>query len=468
MERYVFVHGSSVGQSAFLPDGVPEAVCSDIACKYFQGRTLRQKESAAKKALFVDVYHSFQGIYTVYSYVNNVCSGSDGREGQYFAISVMCKDLYVYPESLYRMLSSAYSQMSQSGKILTDYENGETQYVISQLSEQKDYLAAFLKKVEEAFDVVARGGVLALVANPQPANYDSWVGYKACLELCNSAASYGQLMSMGRVYISEEYKSVTERIDGLSAQIYKLEADKVQIEQRYIAAQQESSAKASKEIESLKAQIQQRDAMVHTMKAQNADYQAKLDAVSKQLSKYENVGQKIEETSKSFIGKPKSLADLIKWCLLVLTFLLALLSALANFGFFRDDSPLPKKEQPGEMKEVGGGNKSEIKTIKDAEELEQFDDVEETPATTLKVKDKKIDFQVEGGNKATTIETDGEWMAIVPYEATWVTAVKKSSTELEVTASPNANPKSARETILTIVAGELEEQIIIVQKSLEN
>lgn len=460
MERYVFVHGSSVGQSAFLPDGVPEAVCSDIACKYFQGRTLRQKESAAKKALFVDVYHSFQGIYTVYSYVNNVCSGSDGREGQYFAISVMCKDLYVYPESLYRMLSSAYSQMSQSGKILTDYENGETQYVISQLSEQKDYLAAFLKKVEEAFDVVARGGVLALVANPQPANYDSWVGYKACLELCNSAASYGQLMSMGRVYISEEYKSVTERIDGLSAQIYKLEADKVQIEQRYIAAQQESSAKASKEIESLKAQIQQRDAMVHTMKAQNADYQAKLDAVRKQLSKYENVGQKIEETSKSFIGKPKSLADLIKWCLLVLTFLLALLSALANFGFFRDNSPLPKKEQPGEVKQVGGSSGQE------AEESATLD-FDEPSVTTLKVGKELLDFLIVGGTQTIDIETDGNWTPKLSADVQWVKATKISPTELKVTVNYN-DSKSLRTTDLMIVAGELEKQIKISQTCSDN
>ena len=460
MERYVFVHGSSVGQSAFLPDGVPEAVCSDIACKYFQGRTLRQKESAAKKALFVDVYHSFQGIYTVYSYVNNVCSGSDGREGQYFAISVLCKDVYVYPEPLYRMLSSAYSQMSQSGKILTDYDNGETQYVISQLSEQKDYLTAFLKKVEEAFDVVARGGVLALVANPQPANYDSWVGYKACLELCNSAASYGQLMSMGRVYISEEYKSVTERIDGLSAQIYKLEADKVQIEQRYIAAQQESSAKASKEIESLKAQIQQRDAMVHTMKAQNADYQAKLDAVRKQLSKYENVGQKIEETSKSFIGKPKSLADLIKWCLLVLTFLLALLSALANFGFFRDNSPLPKKEQPGEVKQVGGSSGQE------AEESATLD-FDEPSVTTLKVGKELLDFLIVGGTQTIDIETDGNWTPKLSADVQWVKATKISPTELKVTVNYN-DSKSLRTTDLMIVAGELEKQIKISQTCSDN
>ena len=57
MERYVFIHGSSVGQSAFVPTGAPDAICNDIAAKYFQGRTLRQKESAAKKALFLDLYN---------------------------------------------------------------------------------------------------------------------------------------------------------------------------------------------------------------------------------------------------------------------------------------------------------------------------------------------------------------------------------------------------------------------------
>ena len=96
----MFIHGSSVGQSAFVPAGAPELICNDIAVKYFQGRTLRQKESAARKAMFVDLYNGSQGIYSVYSFVNNACFGANGREGQYFAISILCKGAYIYPESI--------------------------------------------------------------------------------------------------------------------------------------------------------------------------------------------------------------------------------------------------------------------------------------------------------------------------------------------------------------------------------
>ena len=48
MKCFVFMHGSSVGQSILVPTDAPAKICNDIANKYFQGRILRQKESSAK------------------------------------------------------------------------------------------------------------------------------------------------------------------------------------------------------------------------------------------------------------------------------------------------------------------------------------------------------------------------------------------------------------------------------------
>ena len=229
MERFVFIHGSSVGQSALVPAGAPELICNDIAAKYFQGRTLRQKESAARKAMFVDLYHSSQGIYSVYSFVNNACFGANGREGQYFAISILCKGVYIYPESIYSMLNSAYDTIFKNGKILKRIENGEYQYVISQFSEQKDYLTAFLKKVEEAFDKLAPGEGKSISPNVSSANYDSWRGDKVSLDVCNSNSALKALTEVGRLYISEEYESASVTINTLRAQVQRLQAEKTEI-----------------------------------------------------------------------------------------------------------------------------------------------------------------------------------------------------------------------------------------------
>ena len=56
MERYSFIHGSSVGQSFFIPNDDVKTVCEDIAQKYFAGRNYRQNKSEAKHALFVEIY----------------------------------------------------------------------------------------------------------------------------------------------------------------------------------------------------------------------------------------------------------------------------------------------------------------------------------------------------------------------------------------------------------------------------
>ena len=451
MERFVFIHGSSVGQSAFVPAGAPELICNDIATKYFQGRTLRQKESAAIKAMFVDLYHSSQGIYSVYSFVNNACFGANGREGQYFAISILCKGTYVYPEPIYSMLNSAYDTIFKNGKILKGVENGKCQYVISQFSEQKDYLAAFLKKVEEVFDKLISGEGKAISPNVSPADYDSWRGSKVSLDVCNSTSSLKTLTEVGRLYISEEYESASVTINTLRAQVQRLQAEKTEIETKHMEAKRSQKSKERDEIEELNSQIRQKDIEINTLQKENENYEASINTVRKELDKYAKVGKAVTDfQNKRSQSQSKGWQDMLKWCLLILIFILTLFSALANFGFFRNLSPLPEKEQTGEIKESVGS-------------LQPTDVPKE--ATTLSVARKNIEFAAAGGIEIIKVATDGDWVAPILNDAEWISCAKLDNSTLEIKVA--ANTESDRAHTFMLESYPLEKQITITQAGTE-
>ena len=447
MERYVFIHGSSVGQSAFVPTGAPDAICNDIAAKYFQGRTLRQKESAAKKALFLDLYKSSQGIYSIYSFVNNACYGANGREGQYFAISILCKGVYVYPEALYGMLNSAYDTMFRNGKILQNAENGESRYVISQFNEQKDWLSAFLKKVEEAFDKVVAGEGKIIGTNVMAADYDSWRGYKVGLDICNSTTAYKALTETGRLYISDEYESAVATINSLRTQVQRLQAEKNEIENRHLEAKRSQKSKERDEIEELNSQIRQKDVEINSLQSENANYEATIEIVRKELGKYAKIGKSVTELqNKKTQIQSKGWKDALKWCLLVLIFFLTLLSALANFGFFRNLSPLPEKEQTGENKE-GVGSLQATNVPKEA--------------TSLSIARKNVEFGAEGGTEAIKVATDGDWEAPVLNDAEWISCAKLDDSTLEIKVAPNT--EADRTHTFMLKSYPLENQVTITQ-----
>ncbi|MBR4095542.1 MAG: hypothetical protein IKK23_09095 [Bacteroidales bacterium] len=447
MERYVFIHGSSVGQSAFVPAGAPELICNDLATRYFQGRTLRQKESAARKAMFVDLYNGPQGIFSVYSFVNNACFGANGREGQYFAISILCKGVYIYPESIYSMLNSAYNTIFKNGKIFRDIENGECQYVISQFSEQKDYLAAFLKKVEEAFDKLTNGEGKVISSNVNTADYNSWYGYKVNLDVCNSTSALKALTEVGRLYISEEYESASKTISILKAQVQKLQAEKTEIEAKHIEAKRSQKSKERDEIAELNSQIRQKEIEINTLQKDNESYEVSINAVRKELDKYAKVGKAVTDfQSKKSQSQTKGWQDMSKWILLILIFILTLLSTLVNFGFFRNLSPLPEKEQTGENKEVVGSTES--KQVSSA-------------ATSLIVTPKEVTFTSEGGTSAVLVATDGTWELPSLNDVEWISCSKKDGSTFEIIAS--ANTGEERTLTFTIKSDQLEKQVKVLQ-----
>lgn len=452
MERFVFIHGSSVGQSVFTPADAPAAICNDIAAKYFQGRTLRQKESGANKALFVELYRNPQGIYCLYSFVNNACYGANGREGQYFAISILCKGLYVYPETLHDMLYSAYKAMFKTGKILRTNENGKDQFVVAQFIEQKDYLSALLKKIGSSFDVVISCGGHPISESVTAANYDSWKGVKCGLDVCNAMSAFRSLTDSGRIYISEEYESSMETIKSLRKHIQNLQNEKAEIENRYASSRQTEKNRFQGEIEDLNTQIRQRDAEIHALKSENSNYAATIDVVSKELEKYSKASKPITDLlNKKQQVQEKNRKDVVKLILLIGIFMLTLFCALANFSFFRDIALSPPEKQTGVTEQGGVSSAASASTSR--------------TETKLTVTPNKIRFGSSEETYTIGINSNVDWEIPAEINTDWISLKKKDNNHLTVSVTSN-HTNEERSVTFMITANGLEKEVKVFQAAL--
>lgn len=454
MERFVFIHGSSVGQSTFILSDSPTSVCNDIANKYFQGRTLRQKESAAKQLLFVELYKSPEGDnYSVYSFVNNNCRGANGRDGQYLALTIICKNVYVYPEPIFRMLSSAYSQMFATGKIIGGNKESEEQYIISQFSDASGYLSIFLKRIEGFFDNISNGLSKALDSNNHIADYDSWYGKKVNVDSCNSMAAFKSFCDIGRLYISEEYESSEKKIKVLEEYINKLEKEKAELEHLSSEAKRLEKSKVHEELEELNSQIKEKEEEIDSLKIENKNYKTTIEAVRGELEKYAKIGKSITDIqSKKPQYQSKSKKDIIKICLLLIILILTILSSLMNYAFFRNISPFPKENK--EMSENVGTKQTSSQTPAGDNEI--------VDPTSLVITPTNIESEAKGGNYEINITTDGKWNApLSPND--WVIITKSNDGRLSIGIKQNASQNS-RECTFMIKTGNLEKQIRVTQK----
>lgn len=448
MERYIFIHGSSVGQSVLIPVGSPENICNDIANKYFKGRTLRQKESAAKYALFVELYKGIDGDnYTVYSFVNNDCRGENDREGQYLALTIMCKDIYVYPEVVYRMLSSAHNQMVQTKRIIEIDKKGEGKYRIGQFEKEKEYLSAFLNKIGIAFDQSVNGLGKVLNTDIHMADYDSWKGINVSIDFCNSITTFQNLCKVGRLYISEEYESPTEKIEALERNVRDLNEEKAVLENRIAEVSRSEKSKVRDEIENLNLQISELNREKESLLVKNSHCEATIKAVRDELEKYAKVGGKvfdnIQKAEKKCQSKNKK--DILKICLLFIVAILVVLSSLMNYAFFRDLSPSLK-----------GKGRGEITVTR-----------EQTPSgtdepTSLVVAPNVIDSDANGKQVDIKVTTDREWES-PDSPIDWVQLSKSGNDQLSVTITAN-DSSGKRNCTFMIKAGNLEKQIVIKQQ----
>ena len=446
MERYTFIHGSSVGQSIYVPVGLPEHLCSALADRYFKGRILRQRESALKCALFVELLTYENDNYCAYTFVNNDCLGANSRDGQYFAITILSKQ-YILPESVYNMLRSAYYQMHKSGKVLTLNNEGKDIFVIGQFKEQGEYIDAFLQLIDNAFKKV--GHITAYDIKGTLANFDTWNGDKVALDICNSTIAFDKFCKVGRLYVSEEYETSSSKISSMMKQISELSFEIQRIQQAQQKDKSKKEGQLQDEISQLKQELQGKDSEILKLQNENERYNETISIVQKELSTYSGASRKVAEEAKRVAQtSPSGKKNFIRLCLLIIILALTSLNAVMSYSFFRN-IPLSIEE---------------IKAVKETAQTGETTIPESgigTPQQQLKldISTTSLTFKSDSDENYVYIY-GGDWTA--NEDCDWITATKVSSNRLTIRVSSNTT-SAKREGSIYITAGSSRESITIHQ-----
>lgn len=462
MERYVFIHGSSVGQSSYIPSNAPQSVCSEIADSYFKGRELRCKESDAGMALFVELCKNTQGGgFVCYSFVNNKCEGfptndSRGRSGQYFAISILSQE-YVFPEPVYNLFHSAYKQLFE-GKII----DKEGRFLVRQFDEKKEELQKSIEQIDRFF------GEFSQSRRPrtgfQPADYVSWKGEKLSLDICNSEIAFEALCKYGRIYVSNEYESPSAKIQLLENNIKTLQQQKVELEEKINDTNSANRIKSNKELEDVRKTLKEEEAKTKRLQAENDKYKESLKVVKNELEKYGKLGESIHgfQNQHSKYGK-KDKKDLLKVILLFVVLAFTLISSILSYAFFRNIS--------SDFEEIKMKITEEnvVRSIP-----EQKNDVTlqsppvkkpETPKEeqkTLLLSASKLDFEATGGTKEVIVTASDAWEFEKTNVPNWLTLTQNQN-KLIVKAKVNSSTTQRAYTFM-VRSGDLEKQVSIAQK----
>ena len=457
MKPIAFIHGSSDGQSTIIPPDSPISVCTDIASKYFGGRSLRQKGSSAKLCLFVDLYKDAtnSGKYCVFSFVNNECRGTShertgqrGRSGQYFAITILY-DAYVYPETVYKMLSSAYNQMYATGKVMHKNEEGEDQYVIPQFSDQQQYLLALLQKIKDAFSNVASSQSRVVTPKAVDANYDSWEGVKVNVSNCNSDSVYNEFCETGRIFVSDEYESSLVVIKKLEKKIRELEIENEKLEKEVLDAKHSAKSKAKQEIDNLEKRLNEKDKHIAKLEEDNNTYQSSINVVTGELEKFAKVGKSVinaQNTESQYKNHNKK--ELLKICLLILLLILTVICGICNYIFFRNLTQNTTNEGSEAQEEI----------------VQPEDDKsgEGTSAVFLNIEPQSIEAEANQGEYEIEIRSSKDW-EIQPSTVHWVAFTKDDDSHLKIRVQQNST-NSPREYTFMVTSEAGEKQIRISQQ----
>lgn len=465
MERYVFIHGSSVGQSSFIPSNAPKTVCIEIADSYFKGRELRCKESDAGKVLFVELCKGNSGnSFVCYSYVNNKCIGAstnekEGRKGQYFSISVL-SSVYVFPELVCNLLEAAYEQLFE-GKII----DKEGQFLIGQFDEKKNDFQKAVEQIEKFFGEFSQSRLLK--SDGKLADYVTWKGEKYNLDTCNSEAAFEALCKQGRIYVSKEFESPNAKILSLEKRIKELQKEKAEIEEKSNKANSAERSKARQEIEDVGKQLKDEKLKNDRLQADNNKYKESLEVVKKELDKYGKIGESIHELQgqRSKYEK-KDRTDILKIILLFVILIFTLISSILNYTFFRNlSSDIEKiKTKIENIKNVPETPTKQPEVKPDPGSVEQPQVLEETPKT-LSLSISKLDFEAAGGSKDIIVTSSESWDYEKNSIPNWLTLTQKENT-LTVKAKANAT-NDQRNYRFMVRSGNLEKQVTISQKGKE-
>lgn len=335
MDRFVFIHGSSIGQSSYIPQGGPHGICNDICDSYFKGREARCKESEAEKALFVELFNDSNGEkYVCYSFVNNKCigaavEGNEGRPGQYLAISVLSRK-FVFPEPVYTLLSAAYKQLFV-GKII----DSQDRFLIKQFEEKKDDFQNAVSQIDRFFTEFSQGKFVK--SDSRHADFNSWKGERINLDTCNSEHAFDTLCKLGRIYISQEYESSNAKIESLEKKVIALQSEKAEMEEKINKAKTSERNKNKQEIDELAIKIKEKEAENKRLQTENDRFKESIGIVRTELDKIEKSNKEIlslrgKVSNDSEKGKKDNVQQL--WLTLVLVFIL--ISGTLSYVFFRN------------------------------------------------------------------------------------------------------------------------------------
>lgn len=464
MERYVFIHGSSVGQSSYIPSNAPQSVCSEIADSYFKGRELRCKESEAGMALFVELCKNAQGGgFVCYSFVNNKCEGfptndGKGRAGQYIAISILCQDYY-FPEPIYNLFQSAYKQLFE-GRII----DKDGRFLVRQFDEKKEELQKGIEQIDKYFGEFSQNK--RLKPGFQPADYLSWKGEKLSLDICNSEVAFETLCKHGRIYVSSEYESPSAKIQLLENNNNTLQHRIDELEKEISNANSANRIKSNKELEDVRRTLKEEEGKSKRLQADNEKYKESLKVVKNELEKYGKLGESIHgiQNQHSNYGK-KDKKDLLRVILLFVVLVITLISSILNYAFFRNISS-DFEEIKTKITEVGAvQNTPELKN----EVTPQMPPAGETERPieaprTLSLSVSKLDFEAAGGTKEVVVTASDAWEFEKTNVPNWLTLTQKGD---KLTVKAKANSGVQRTYTFMVRAGNLEKQVNITQKEKE-
>lgn len=257
MENLIFIHGSSVGQSAFVPSNVPKDIANKIANKYFNGREQRKMSAQYNKGMVIE---SFEG-YTCFTFLINDCLGSDGRAGQYFAITILSKDKYFYLEELYSLLEQVYNKLFvEQGKFLSS----QNKYLIVQFSDKSDIAQKILSTTDINVSKLQYKNINLSKISLNHSN--GWEGIKIDMSIANSNKVYDNFIAGERIYLSDEYPS--EQIKHKKELDILLEKNSV-LQAEFDNYKKQVERISNNKIQELEKELRNKDAEIRNLRAEN-------------------------------------------------------------------------------------------------------------------------------------------------------------------------------------------------------
>lgn len=462
MDRFVFIHGSSIGQSSYIPQGGPHGICNDICDSYFKGREARCKESEAEKALFVELCNDSNGEkYVCYSFVNNKCigaavEGNEGRPGQYLAISVLSRK-FVFPEPVYTLLSAAYKQLFV-GKII----DSQDRFLIRQFEEKKDDFQNAVSQIDRFFTEFSQGKFVK--SDSRHADFNSWKGERINLDTCNSEHAFDTLCKLGRIYISQEYESSNAKIESLEKKVIALQSEKAEMEEKINKAKTSERNKNKQELDELAIKLKEKETESKRLQNENDKFKESIGIVRAELDKIEKSSKDIHSLRSKVSDNPNmGKKDVAKLLLLTLVLVFTLISGILSYSFFWNLSS-DFEEIKTKIENINNMPEALTKQPEINDQVEQ-PQVPEEASKTLSLSISKLDFEAAGNSKDIIVTSSESWDYEEKGVPKWLTLIKIEN-KLTVKAKANAT-NDQRDYRFMVRSGDLEKQVTISQKGKE-